>query len=480
MSKKYLLNLLINKGVITFTNKYKKKHCWEKNFDEECKKLFNLFSINYRTPEEAWFCLLNDIEPQQCKICGKLAKFTGNTKRGSNGYNTVCETCSSNAVEEKICKFKNTIYNKTPEDKQLSFIKRKQTNKEKYGDENYTLFGSKSFKNNLKNKYGSETYNNREKYKNTCLLKYGVTNNLLLRTPDDIKKMWDDLYDDIIYKRQHTCIEKYNVKNYFESDEFKQKSTQTKIKKYGSILNFYNEQLKKLKETNLLKYGVEFYNNKELSSKTREIKHSKFEEEYDCTRYSKCIELYGQGWQSLNIPVIYNKRYRYIENKYIAIIKNYITEIHNIKNVSKQEIELFNYIKTLTNKKIYRNVKNIIYDNSQHYELDIYIPDMNLAIEYNGTYWHSNLLKEKYYHQTKTKLCYSKNIQLIHIYEYEWINKKDEIKNKLYELFNNKDCSSYNWVPVNEFDNYILTEPNIIKINKCIIYDEGKFIKKQN
>ena len=100
-----------------------------------------------------------------------------------------------------------------------------------------------------------------------------------------------------------------------------------------------------------MKYGVEFYNNKELSSKTREIKHSKFEEEYDCTRYSKCIELYGQGWQSLNIPVIYNKRYRYIENKYIAIIKNYITEIHNIKSVSKQEIELFNYIKTLTNKK---------------------------------------------------------------------------------------------------------------------------------
>ena len=106
MSKKYLLNLLINKGVITFTNKYKKKHCWKKNFDEECKKLFNLFSINYRTPEEAWFCLLNDIEPQQCKICGKLAKFTGNTKRGSNGYNTVCETCSSNALRKKYVNLK--------------------------------------------------------------------------------------------------------------------------------------------------------------------------------------------------------------------------------------------------------------------------------------------------------------------------------------------------------------------------------------
>lgn len=56
------------------------------------------------------------------------------------------------------------------------------------------------------------------------------------------------------------------------------------------------------------------------------------------------------------------------------------------------------------------------------YELDIYIPDKKLAIEFNGNYWHSELNKDMYYHQTKTVECAKKGIQLIHVFEYEWDN----------------------------------------------------------
>ena len=39
--------------------------------------------------------------------------------------------------------------------------------------------------------------------------------------------------------------------------------------------------------------------------------------------------------------------------------------------------------------------------------------------------------KEKKYHNNKTDLCLEKNIQLIHIYEDDWIYKQDIIKSMI-------------------------------------------------
>ena len=77
-------------------------------------------------------------------------------------------------------------------------------------------------------------------------------------------------------------------------------------------------------------------------------------------------------------------------------------------------------------------------------ELDIYMPDNNFAIEYDGLYWHSfNTItqEDKNVHLRKTKLCKEKSIQLLHIFENEWDHyKKQEIwksiiKNKLGQSF---------------------------------------------
>ena len=38
-------------------------------------------------------------------------------------------------------------------------------------------------------------------------------------------------------------------------------------------------------------------------------------------------------------------------------------------------------------------------------ELDIYIPSHNLAIEFDGLYWHSEIHKPSNYHLNKTELC---------------------------------------------------------------------------
>lgn len=83
-------------------------------------------------------------------------------------------------------------------------------------------------------------------------------------------------------------------------------------------------------------------------------------------------------------------------------------------------------------------------------ELDLYIPSLNVAIEYNGsTFHHSSNSKEvpeyyrKYYkhskyHYDKWKLCMGNGITLLSIYDFYWLNtKKQEIyKSKITHLIN--------------------------------------------
>lgn len=70
-------------------------------------------------------------------------------------------------------------------------------------------------------------------------------------------------------------------------------------------------------------------------------------------------------------------------------------------------------------------------------ELDIWIPDKNIAIEYNGLYWHSesvsNLAKNL---ENKRKRLAAKGIRLIHIMEDEWIFKPEIVKSRLMQILN--------------------------------------------
>ena len=61
-------------------------------------------------------------------------------------------------------------------------------------------------------------------------------------------------------------------------------------------------------------------------------------------------------------------------------------------------------------------------------EIDIYIPSKNLGIEFNGNYWHSELYLENNYHQEKSLLFKKYNIDIIHIFEYEWEINSNIIK----------------------------------------------------
>ena len=102
-------------------------------------------------------------------------------------------------------------------------------------------------------------------------------------------------------------------------------------------------------------------------------------------------------------------------------------EIHNFK--SAPEYEIIDFLKS-------HGITNIVHsDHHLGIELDIFLPDFNLAIEYNGIYWHSSGsrdsdLKLSKQHLYKTEMCERNGITLLHIFELEWT---DSIKQEIWK-----------------------------------------------
>lgn len=67
-----------------------------------------------------------------------------------------------------------------------------------------------------------------------------------------------------------------------------------------------------------------------------------------------------------------------------------------------------------------------------HAEIDLFIPSLNLGIEYDGCRWHTEQFgKTKYYHLNKSETCEKSGITLIHIFEDEFTDKRDIVLNKI-------------------------------------------------
>ena len=147
--------------------------------------------------------------------------------------------------------------------------------------------------------------------------------------------------------------------------------------------------------------------------------------------------------------IIHNKRYDYSKVEYIrgndkvCIIcpehgefwqtPNSHLQYHGCpkcavgKNTSSEENEISEYIEGLIDDNIILNSRDIISPN----ELDIYVPSRNVAFEYDGLYWHSDKFVARDYHLSKTEKTITKGIKLIHIFEDEWLYKKDIVKSMI-------------------------------------------------
>ena len=140
---------------------------------------------------------------------------------------------------------------------------------------------------------------------------------------------------------------------------------------------------------------------------------------------------------------------------------------YHYRNKSMKEDEIVDMIKkelfiekVLTNDRIALDGK----------EIDIYLPDCNLGIEFDGVFWHSDDVKGELYHQTKSLLAENKGITLIHIFEDEWHGKKEFIKSAIAWL-SHRPYPMTTYIPFWEFrslsdeilqfikDNYFFLQP---------------------
>jgi very-short-patch-repair endonuclease len=190
------------------------------------------------------------------------------------------------------------------------------------------------------------------------------------------------------------CQKKYILKPEV-LDKIKEKRAIT------SNFNNYNARIDKIKSLNLFDFDCseeEYKSNKNIKLKCKKCGYE-FEEKINLNHLPSCIKCNP-------IPYI----------------------------LSKPEEELSDYIHSIINKNIIENKRTII----RPLELDFYLPDYNLAIEFDGCYWHSEIHghKDKKYHINKTKMCESQGIQLIHIFDDEWTNKKEIIKNTIKHKLN--------------------------------------------
>jgi hypothetical protein len=108
--------------------------------------------------------------------------------------------------------------------------------------------------------------------------------------------------------------------------------------------------------------------------------------------------------------------------------------------LSRGENEIYELLsKHCTGITINRNDRKVF---SNKFELDLYLPEKRLAIEYHGLYWHSldlegNSLKEnRLRHQKKALECEPKGIKLIQIFEDEWRDRRAQCEGLILNALN--------------------------------------------
>lgn len=96
--------------------------------------------------------------------------------------------------------------------------------------------------------------------------------------------------------------------------------------------------------------------------------------------------------------------------------------------VSKSETEMYNFVKEYYPDTI-QSYRKVFGPNGP--ELDVYIPSLNMGIEFNGVYTHSHKVKQPDYHRTKHLRYRDKGIRYIQIWEDDWTYRNEKVKNFL-------------------------------------------------
>jgi predicted Zn-ribbon and HTH transcriptional regulator len=315
--------------------------------------------------------LLNH-EKEKCRICGLPVEF----KSYGGGYKTVCSPECRKQARAQNAPFKN------PEIR----AKAKETLRQNYGVENAFALKKKKSKPNAE-------------------------------------------------KAKKTCKEKYGVEHPMKHAKIKQKALVKTIEKYGASCSLNNIAVREKAEKTLLeKYGVSRpFASKEIQEKARKTKEKKaFKKLFTSKRLKGMVTpLFTlDEFKGYQVPhpfkcnacgVVFNDD---LKNGSIPRCPQCYPKYANARNPLEDEVA--DFIKSISpHENIVCNDRVLL----EGKELDIYLPDRKLAIEFNELYWHSESKgRGKNYHLDKTKKCEALGIHLVHIFDDEWINQRDNIE----------------------------------------------------
>ena len=358
--------------------------------------------------------------PSFCKYCVKPAIF----QTFVSGYKPYCNSvkCYERVAREHIEEKYGKDYFQSEDFKE----KIKKATRSKYGVDWYVQtsdFQEKVKKNNLE-KYGVEWHTQVEsvkaKARQTMLENYGV---LYPSQSKEIKK-----------KIQQTNLERYGVANVIHSEEIRNRVRESNLKKYGVPVAAQSEEVKrKIRESNLKKHGVEWYvQSEEFKRKVKEKHREKYGVDWTTQQHIKNTdkltkEYIEQHFVDDRKRLNFERMCDFYNLSYVTALK-YVKEFEIDYRVfqSNAEIELF---QTFCDLQPRANVRDVI----PPYELDVYFPNQKLAIEYNGLMYHSfGISNSPIFHKPdidpkihlrKTELCEEQGVQLLHIFENEWVDK---------------------------------------------------------
>lgn len=323
--------------------------------------------------------------------------------------------------------------------------KMKRNNLEKFGVENVFQLDSvkEKSKQTIKKKFGVDFISQSEKVKNKIresnIIKWGEDHpmknkSVLEKTKSTLIKRWgvDNISknEEIKNKKKQTCNLNFGVDYIFSNPNFIEN-----LKKNNKILWgndwFLSSPIakEKIKNTNIEKWGVDnpSKNNlikikikKSLKStihcsilkENPEIMNIDSDNRIFSIKCDDCDSIYN-----ITYSLFYKRREK---NTTICTICNPVD-----RHKSGLEVKLLRLIRNNYSGTIMENFK------LSGKELDIYVPDLNLAFEFNGVYWYSDIFLEKNYHKTKSDICREKSIQLIHIWEDDWLYKFDILESMI-------------------------------------------------
>ena len=391
------LTIFIKNNFYRSNGHLKRESVLRKNFPNEYSRLieFTSFLNEDVCISERIYCFLNNIkETVKCQTC-KINNVNFNVAK--NNYYNFCSTkCMAN--NEGI---KNS---------------RVKTNIEKYG--------------HVCNLHSDIC---REKMKETCLKKYGVEH---YSKSQEIKD-----------KKRKTFVEKYGVETPGQIEEGKEKSKRTCFEKYGvEYTGQIKERSEKMKKTMQERYGVSYFLEKTDIPRANFIRNKSYDEmlknKFDKPMFSR-EEYIKRGCSNGKLLFKCNKCGNIFEVYHSNGFHDMCPKCFPVfQTSSKPETEFKHFLKEILEKNNFKyeeNNREIL----KPRELDFFIPQLGLAFEFDGLYWHSDKFKDKNYHLNKTQDCLSQKINLTHIFEDDWYYKRKIVESRVKNFLGDYDKIIY-------------------------------------